>query len=185
MQPNDRLRLTHESKSFYNSATVHEQVTMAINEMLPMKTSKVLILYTGGTIGMKMTVDHVYEPVPNYFTDLLLSMRQFHDANHPFDDTVTLNVVVNEEELSSLHESEISVINNIKVKKKELKALVTPVSLYGKRTIYTIYEYDELIDSANLVFKGFLIYIEYLLLIYMYIIYKLIIYIFILLLLIQ
>ncbi|ORY48356.1 Asparaginase/glutaminase, partial [Neocallimastix californiae] len=90
-----------------------------------MKTSKVLILYTGGTIGMKMTADHVYEPVPNYFTDLLLTMRQFHDPYHHFDDTVM----------------------------KNLKALVTPVSLYGKRTIYTIYEYDELIDSANLVLK--------------------------------
>ncbi|KAL6636441.1 asparaginase-domain-containing protein [Neocallimastix sp. 'constans'] len=153
MQPNKRLRLNEEPKNFYNSATVHEQVTMESNEMLPMKTSKVLILYTGGTIGMKMTADHVYEPVPNYFTDLLLTMRQFHDPYHHFDDTVMVNVIVKDEELSTLSESEIAVINNIKTRKKNLKALVTPVSLYGKRTIYTIYEYDELIDSANLVLK--------------------------------
>jgi len=30
------------------------------------------------------------------------------------------------------------------------------VSLYGKRTIYTIYEYDELIDSANLTLKDWI-----------------------------
>lgn len=156
MQPNKRIRLKRESKSFYNSATVHEQVTMASNEMLPMKISKVLVLYTGGTIGMKMTVDHVYEPVPNYFSDLLFSMRQFHDPNHNLGETITVNVAVKDEELPSIPESDITTINNIKIKKKELKALVTPVSLYGKRTIYTIFEYDELIDSANLLLQGFL-----------------------------
>eukprot|EP00833_Pecoramyces_ruminatium_P011367 jgi/Orpsp1_1/1185399/evm.model.c7180000093584.2 len=153
MQPNKRIRLKRESKSFYNSATVHEQVTMASNEMLPMKISKVLVLYTGGTIGMKMTVDHVYEPVPNYFSDLLFSMRQFHDPNHNLGETITVNVAVKDEELPSIPESDITTINNIKIKKKELKALVTPVSLYGKRTIYTIFEYDELIDSANLLLQ--------------------------------
>ncbi|ORX82603.1 asparaginase-domain-containing protein, partial [Anaeromyces robustus] len=154
MNPYNNILLNqHEEKSFYNSATVHEQVTVESTEMLPMNISKVLILYTGGTIGMKMTKDHVYEPVPNYFTDLLLSMRQFHDPNNKFDDTITANVVIKDDELSSIPESEITVINNIKTKKKKFKALVTPVSLYGKRTIYTIYEYEELIDSANLLLK--------------------------------
>jgi len=154
MNPPKKIKLSDHEKSFV-SATVHEQVTVESTEMLPMNVSKVLILYTGGTIGMKMTIDHVYKPVPDFFTDLLLSMRQFHDPNNKFDNTVVVNTVVKKEEESTLSKSEITLINNIKTKKKELKALVTPVSLYGKRTIYTIYEYDELIDSANLTLKGF------------------------------
>jgi len=155
MNPHKKIKLEKQEKSFYNSATVHEQVTVESNEMFPMKTSKVLMLYTGGTIGMKMTKDHVYEPVPNYFSDLLMTMRQFYDPNYYLeDDEVTVNVVVKPEEESSIPESEITVINDIKTKKKKLKALVTPISLYGKRTIYTILEYEELIDSANVLMKG-------------------------------
>jgi len=155
MNPHKKVKLDKQEKSFFNSATVHEQVTMESNEMLPMKTSNVLILYTGGTIGMKMTIDHVYEPVPNYFSDLLMTMRQFHDPYYYLeDDEVTVNVVVKPEEESSIPKSEINIINNVKTKKKKLKALVTPISLYGKRTIYTIFEYEELIDSANVLLEG-------------------------------
>lgn len=154
MNPHKKVKLDKQEKSFFNSATVHEQVTMESNEMLPMKTSNVLILYTGGTIGMKMTIDHVYEPVPNYFSDLLMTMRQFHDPYYYLeDDEVTVNVVVKPEEESSIPKSEINIINNVKTKKKKLKALVTPISLYGKRTIYTIFEYEELIDSANVLLE--------------------------------
>ncbi|ORX45211.1 asparaginase-domain-containing protein [Piromyces finnis] len=148
-----KLDDNEQEKNFYNSATVHEQVTVESTEMFPMNVSKVLILYTGGTIGMKMTADHVYCPVTDFFTDLLLTMRQFHDPNNNYDDTIIVNTVVKEEEEATIPKSEITIINNIKTIKKKLKALVTPVSLYGKRTIYTIYEYDELIDSANLTLK--------------------------------
>jgi len=40
--------------------------------------SKILVLYTGGTIGMKNSPDG-YKPVPDYFTGLLQSLPQFHD----------------------------------------------------------------------------------------------------------
>ncbi|KAF9359828.1 hypothetical protein BGX26_011296, partial [Mortierella sp. AD094] len=41
--------------------------------------SRVLVIYTGGTIGMKNTKQHGYIPVPNYLADTLSSQARFHD----------------------------------------------------------------------------------------------------------
>ena len=59
--------------SHQSAAAIEAQVTT--NAM-----SEVLVLYTGGTIGMKWTPKG-YCPVPNYFENLLTRLPQFHDQD--------------------------------------------------------------------------------------------------------
>lgn len=44
--------------------------------------SKVLIIYTGGTIGMKPTEEGLV-PAKNYLQKQLSKLHQFHDKNYP------------------------------------------------------------------------------------------------------
>ena len=86
-------------------------------------TSKVLIIYTGGTIGMKNTKHHGYVPVSQFLHSMLSKMIQFHDPNNTYqalnsdldilDPSVKLPCVVN---------GEVTY----------LEALRTPVSLFNK-----------------------------------------------------
>lgn len=46
------------------------------------RVSRILIIYTGGTIGMKRT-ERGYVPVPNWFESALHRLSQFQDPDHP------------------------------------------------------------------------------------------------------
>ncbi|KAF9116764.1 hypothetical protein BGX27_011078 [Mortierella sp. AM989] len=63
----------------FENAAVDYQLSQFIDEMLPCEVSRVLVIYTGGTIGMKNTKQHGYIPVPNYLADTLSSQSRFHD----------------------------------------------------------------------------------------------------------
>ncbi|KAK3818715.1 MAG: asparaginase-domain-containing protein [Benniella sp.] len=63
----------------FENAAVDHQLSQFIDEMLPCEVSRVLILYTGGTIGMKNTKQHGYVPVPNFLADTLSTQSRFHD----------------------------------------------------------------------------------------------------------
>ncbi|KAG0000374.1 hypothetical protein BGZ79_006016 [Entomortierella chlamydospora] len=63
----------------FENAAVDYQLSQFIDEMLPCEVSRVLVIYTGGTIGMKNTKQHGYIPVPNYLADTLSSQARFHD----------------------------------------------------------------------------------------------------------
>ncbi|KAG0221128.1 hypothetical protein BGX31_010150 [Mortierella sp. GBA43] len=63
----------------FENAAVDYQLSQFIDEMLPCEVSRVLILYTGGTIGMKNTQQHGYVPVPNFLADTLATQSRFHD----------------------------------------------------------------------------------------------------------
>ncbi|KAF8937983.1 asparaginase-domain-containing protein [Dissophora ornata] len=63
----------------FENAAVDYQLSQFIDEMLPCEVSRVLIIYTGGTIGMKNTKQHGYVPVPNFLADTLSSQARFHD----------------------------------------------------------------------------------------------------------
>lgn len=43
------------------------------------EVSRVLIIYTGGTIGMSNTAQHGYVPVPNFLAETLSKQSRFHD----------------------------------------------------------------------------------------------------------
>src|SRR5690554_6726647 len=43
------------------------------------EVSRVLVIYTGGTIGMSNTKQYGYVPVPNFLAETLSSQSRFHD----------------------------------------------------------------------------------------------------------
>ncbi|KAG0210617.1 hypothetical protein BGX28_009142 [Mortierella sp. GBA30] len=73
-QPADSL----DTIAFENAA-VDYQLSQFIDEMLPCEVSRVLIIYTGGTIGMSNTAQHGYIPVPNFLAETLSKQARFHD----------------------------------------------------------------------------------------------------------
>ncbi|KAG0324346.1 hypothetical protein BGZ99_001960 [Dissophora globulifera] len=63
----------------FENAAVDYQLSQFIDEMLPCEVSRVLVIYTGGTIGMSNTKQHGYVPVPNFLADTLSNESRFHD----------------------------------------------------------------------------------------------------------
>ncbi|CAO3564028.1 unnamed protein product [Mortierella alpina] len=63
----------------FENAAVDYQLSQFIDEMLPCEVSRVLIIYTGGTIGMSNTAQHGYVPVPNFLAETLSKQSRFHD----------------------------------------------------------------------------------------------------------
>jgi lysophospholipase len=99
--------------------------------------TRVLVVYTGGTIGMKPgpQVCHLlilisffkgYEPAPAYLEGLLRSLPMFHDK------------AFHEELIAHEHETKYDF----------RKFLVTPPSVYGQHISYEILEASPLLDSA-------------------------------------
>lgn len=83
---------------------------------------------------MKHDKDNGYVVVPHYLTDFLAADRRFHDAQY-------LSSAISQQKSSDL-------INTMKT---ELgKILAMPLSMYNKRILYQIYEYDPLKDSSNM-----------------------------------
>ncbi|KAF9430620.1 hypothetical protein BGZ94_005625 [Podila epigama] len=63
----------------FENAAVDYQLSQFIDEMLPCEVSRVLVIYTGGTIGMSNTKQHGYVPVPNFLAETLSKQDRFHD----------------------------------------------------------------------------------------------------------
>ncbi|KAG0266042.1 hypothetical protein BG011_003480 [Mortierella polycephala] len=63
----------------FENAAVDYQLSQFIDEMLPCEVSRVLVIYTGGTIGMSNTKQYGYVPVPNFLAETLSSQSRFHD----------------------------------------------------------------------------------------------------------
>jgi lysophospholipase len=90
--------------------------------------SKVLIIYCGGTIGMKWTDKDGYIPAEGWLHDKLASMPEFHDYEymqslvydeHPLDECdedilMEYLATLTKEELSSLQKSSIRISNMLK-----------------------------------------------------------------------
>ncbi|XP_061593299.1 60 kDa lysophospholipase-like [Cololabis saira] len=84
--------------------------------------SKVLVIYTGGTIGMVPTPDGL-KPKPGALVEYLRKQPMFHDEDY-----------AKEHHLDDLKNT-----------------LVLPETKSKKRIIYTILEYDPLLDSSNMI----------------------------------
>nr|KAJ3422761.1 hypothetical protein HK105_006440 [Polyrhizophydium stewartii] len=132
--------------------------------------SRVLVVYTGGTIGMQNTPQHGYLPVKGFISRTLASMLRFHsremDGVSPMDSEAVLAAaetndahvtlfghgehVAEDVRAEALRQPDVGVINGTVVRRVRLPALVSPPSLYGKRIKYSILEYDPLLDSSNM-----------------------------------
>ncbi|KAJ3260418.1 hypothetical protein HK103_000560 [Boothiomyces macroporosus] len=134
-----------QSQVYINDSVNSQLDNLMVNNMVPVDMTRVLIIYTGGTIGMKNSAGG-YKPEEGYITQKLAQNPRFHDLE---DDKLSLfnsvNVSVNPDEQEYTH-----MINGINVQKRKLLALITPYSLFNKRTRYSILEYNPLLDSSNM-----------------------------------
>lgn len=87
------------------------------------KESKVLVIYTGGTIGMVKNANGVYEPCPGALGKSLKAYPQLHDQSYF-------------RKYFGLPESD--------------ELLVLPDTGEKTRVVYTVFEYDPLLDSSNM-----------------------------------
>jgi len=52
------------------------------NPIYGRKITRVLVIYTGGTIGMKKNRDNEYEVVPDYFAEALKKLPMLYDEDY-------------------------------------------------------------------------------------------------------
>jgi lysophospholipase len=86
--------------------------------------ARVLVLYTGGTIGMKES-ERGYEPVRGHLGEVLSKLPQFHDPSAPGETELGLP-----EDSGPLYRM--------------------PPSRFGRRVVFSIKEYEPLLDSSNM-----------------------------------
>ncbi|RUP47079.1 Asparaginase/glutaminase [Jimgerdemannia flammicorona] len=163
-----------DSEQIYASSAVRFQLSADRDDMLAPDISCVLVIYTGGTIGMKNTRQHGYVPVHNYLAKTLANMGRFHDPEGISDYNAPTST--KEPELRPPYPgaddghvppvdpsvNKVRLTENMKKGKwqtigkdegdniKQVPSLITPMSMYGKRIRYSILEYDPLLDSCNM-----------------------------------
>ncbi|PYI32676.1 lysophospholipase [Aspergillus indologenus CBS 114.80] len=94
--------------------------------------SRVLIIMTGGTICMRQSPSG-FVPARGFQEQCLARVPTFNDGSHPS----LMDVVVNADKEVKGHPS-----------------LRTPVTAYGRRVRYTVFEFEELLDSSSIDAKG-------------------------------
>lgn len=95
--------------------------------------AKVLVLYTGGTIGMVRNAEGALTPQP-----------------HAMEATIRATINMHDEKYSNLRFQQEIRARSSKNQDPCLLPLVLPHVPNHKRVIYTIYEYDPLLDSSNM-----------------------------------
>ncbi|KAA3677214.1 60kDa lysophospholipase [Paragonimus westermani] len=111
--------------------------------------SSVLVLYTGGTIGMRQ-VDGAYQPVPNFLVRSIMKMPTFNDPHYhrrnrrlsvSTDYTRSPSFHMNEEDLDQTFVTQSSSSNT---------TFVLPLTKDRRRIFYTVAEYTPLLDSSDM-----------------------------------
>lgn len=108
------------SDRFYNDLT-NDLKRKYLKEKVGAKEARVLIIYTGGTIGMIQSGEG-YIPAPNIFSDALKKNPRFHDQEEHSKRLISTN-----------YSDDL---------------FVTPISFFGKRIVYKLIELNPLIDSS-------------------------------------
>uniref|UniRef100_A0A0N4Z4L7 asparaginase n=1 Tax=Parastrongyloides trichosuri TaxID=131310 RepID=A0A0N4Z4L7_PARTI len=94
----------------------------------PENESKVLVLYTGGTIGMKCH-DGVYIPEPNYLPKAIYQIPHLNDKSY---------------------------VNKFYGSSKIRPFTLPPVRKMQKRVVYWVVEYEPLLDSSDMTFDDWI-----------------------------
>ncbi|KAJ5176883.1 L-asparaginase 1 [Penicillium canariense] len=94
--------------------------------------SRVLIIMTGGTICMQPS-PHGFVPARGFQNNCMARVPCFNDGSAPTE----IDVVTKEGQEMTAHPS-----------------LCTPVTTYGRQVRYTVYEFEELLDSSSISAKG-------------------------------
>lgn len=120
---------TRTSRSTSNSSLVRKTYHRGF-ALIKQNSRRVLVLYTGGTIGMAPS-PRGYVCKAGYLPKLLCSLPMFHDPDYDLS-----------QENISMSTDSSSVVS---------EPLVTPLSEFDRRTVYYIKEYIPLLDSCNMV----------------------------------
>jgi lysophospholipase len=147
--------------NIFNNDSIN-QLLAVHEEMIGTDISRVLIIYTGGTIGMKNT-EQGYQPLPEYLSQTLASMVRFNDPTgfDGFENSPTIyeisvgqhtDLVYRPVTADSMYDESLEkvIVAGVECTKLRLKSLITPPSIYKKRTRYSILEYEQLLDSSNM-----------------------------------
>ncbi|KAI9933221.1 hypothetical protein ASPWEDRAFT_598688 [Aspergillus wentii DTO 134E9] len=113
-----------------SEATIPELLEQESDSTIP--ESRVLIIMTGGTICMRPSPSG-YVPARGFQDACLARVPTFNDGSH----SVSMDVVVNGDG-----------------ERKGHKSLRTPQTAYGRRVRYTVFEFEELLDSSSIDAKG-------------------------------
>jgi len=98
------------------------------------KIARVLVIYTGGTIGMKNDNENGYQVVPNYFAKALKKLPMLYDEEY-------VNNGIKEIETEAFGKD---------LPYSKYPELVMPVSKMGVRVFYYIKEHNPILDSSNM-----------------------------------
>ena len=122
-----------DNNMFRNPVVDYVKHTSHVEDMTGPATTRVFVIYCGGTIGMKKDPVEGYRPVKGYLSSYLKGSNRFHDQEY----------------LDSIgHEGGRPFgINTMDESLGDI--LVLPTSIYGKRVAYQIHEYKALKDSCN------------------------------------
>ena len=145
---------------YLNSVVDYQKATLPSHVTVKGDVISVLILFTGGTIGMKANAQQGYVPVVDWFYQSLSRIARFHDADFAQRQSDLMRDVsfkccrypaeFKNGMSSGLNEGTSLDSTNYTVDVRSQKSLVTPLTLYGKRIKYNLLEYDPLLDSANM-----------------------------------
>lgn len=120
-----------------NTVVEFARHSVYFQEMTGGDLSRVLVIYCGGTIGMKSEPGQGYYPVPGYLSTYLASNSSFNDPKYMA--SRSFPPLDNDSECDpSTMKSSLGPI------------LAMPPSIYGKRIVYQILEYEPLKDSCNM-----------------------------------
>lgn len=86
---------------------------------------RVMVIYSGGTLGMKYDAKQGYIPVPHFMEKELKIYPMFHDRDYCISDAEKNNFM-------------------------PFQPIPLPVTYYKDRILYCINEYDPLLDSSNM-----------------------------------
>ncbi|GAA5948769.1 hypothetical protein JCM21900_005290 [Sporobolomyces salmonicolor] len=125
--------------------------------------ARVMVLYTGGTIGMLKTEAGGYAPHPGFLASNLRSQSRFHDptGESVFANSFSVGAFSQWSARSTSGTSTPTVLPTavegdptaIRVHTSSgrllLPSLVTPRTAHGKRIRYVVWEYEKLIDSSE------------------------------------
>ncbi|CAH8580235.1 unnamed protein product [Schistosoma bovis] len=143
--------------SFLGSPIIDQSlVDLALKIPKCLSVSRVLVLYTGGTIGMKC-VNGSYCSVENFFLSTLYKMPTFCDSE--------FQVHINQFNIEHLHHrlsktnvsphtrnthSKFSKRESSLTESDHIQTYALPIDKTGHRILYTIVEYWPLLDSSDL-----------------------------------
>lgn len=134
------------------ATTARTSISTETNAGIGTPEARVLIIVTGGTICMQRTEpDGAFEPVPDFLGRAMAPTPAFNDTSIPEPDPLEIAVGRRVERGGSVSEQGSS---EPAQSRRMVRSLRTPVSAYGSRVRYAVFEFETLLDSSSIDAEG-------------------------------